>query len=75
MVTKTNPIEIKIEQKLVLDDDFLIVPEHLTDHNTNVTIDGIKKVCTVHNALANGEKVILARVQGGQKYIVQDRVV
>ena len=34
-----------------------------------------KKTMTVHNALKNGDEVILLRVQGGQKYIVIDRVV
>lgn len=30
---------------------------------------------TVHNALTVGDEVVLVRVQGGQKYIVLDRVV
>ena len=33
-----------------------------------------KKQFTVHLGLTKGEKVILLRVQGGQKYIVLDRV-
>ena len=33
-----------------------------------------KKTFTVHNGLMNGERVILFRVQGGQQYIVWDRV-
>jgi hypothetical protein len=32
------------------------------------------KVFTVHNGLVNGEKVILLRVPGGQKYVVWDRI-
>jgi len=34
-----------------------------------------KKKMKVHNALKKDEKVLLLRVQGGQKYIVIDRVV
>ena len=36
-------------------------------------IKGIKKI-TIHNGLTEGEKVILLRVQGGQSYVVIDRV-
>jgi len=34
-----------------------------------------KKEFIVHNALELGEKVILIQVQGGQKYVVVDRVI
>lgn len=33
-----------------------------------------KKSFTVHNSLVQGDEVILLRMQGGQKYIVLDRV-
>ena len=33
------------------------------------------KTFTVHNALTMGEEVVLIRMQGGQKYLVVDRVV
>ncbi len=33
-----------------------------------------KKSCTIHNALKVNDKVILIQVQGGQKYIVLDKV-
>lgn len=36
-------------------------------------IKGRKKI-TVHNGLVVGDEVILARQQGGQKYIVVDRI-
>jgi len=34
-----------------------------------------KKTMTMHNALKQGEKVALLRTQGGQQYVVVDRVV
>ncbi len=37
------------------------------------TVKGRKKI-TLHNSLAAGEEVILFRQQGGQKYIVLDRI-
>lgn len=36
-------------------------------------IEGTKQM-TVHNQLEKGEEVILLRMQGGQKYIVLDRI-
>lgn len=45
-----------------------------TGSNThNHQIKGTKQI-TIHNALKIGEKVLLIREQGGQKYIVIDRV-
>lgn len=41
--------------------------------NHNHKVDGTKRML-VHNGLKTGERVLLARVQGGQKYIVLDRV-
>lgn len=41
-------------------------------HNHNIVIN--KKKITVHNGLVVGDEVILIRQQGGQKYIVVDRI-
>ncbi len=42
--------------------------------NKDAGIQPSKHVITVYNGLKIGEKVLLARQQGGQKYIVIDRV-
>ena len=54
---------------------------HLVSGNTDTvdlshkhTMNGKKKM-TIHNALQKGDEVILLRMQGGQKYVVMDRVV
>jgi len=58
------------------------------DHNTEKTSGGSgtsvfashshaykgKKIYRVHNALKTGEKVIMLRVDGGQRFIILDRV-
>jgi len=36
-------------------------------------VEGTKQM-TIHNALEQGEEVIMLRMQGGQKYIVLDRI-
>lgn len=45
----------------------------LGEHKHGIAIE--KRKITVHNALEAGEKVLMIRKSGGQKYIVIDRVV
>lgn len=56
-ITKTNPLEVSVEERLPLTRDFLIVPERLDGH------------------FESGEKYILIRVQGGNQFVLMDRVV
>jgi len=104
-VTRVNPIEILVEQKLRLGEAQLVLCRNVTDHMTEVTvqwesesheirhrhkestgsftdyektphrhvIEG-RKNFLLHNGLEVGDEVILLRQQGGQKYIVIDRV-
>ncbi|QUI25515.1 DUF2577 domain-containing protein [Vallitalea pronyensis] len=58
-VIAITPLEIQVDQRFVLDQDFLVVTS---------TVAG-------DTALAVGDKVILLREQGGQRYIVLDKVV
>lgn len=73
-VTAISPIKVRIEQKITLTEDFLIIPEHLTDHNVTLSRDGSDIVYTYKNALVTGEKVALLQQKGGQKFLVLDRV-
>lgn len=57
-ITRTNPLEVNVEQRFTLTRDFLIFTEIFNQR-----------------ALQRGDKVILLRVQGGQQYVVLDRVV
>jgi hypothetical protein len=67
-------MKINIEQKLTLDSNQIIVPQGLTDYQVQITIAGYMQVCTVHNGLKSGDKVVLLRAQGGQQYVVVERV-
>lgn len=88
------PLEIRVHDKLVLDEAFLELTNAVKDHWVDVevymeTIDdnhldregyshlhniaGRKKI-RVYNGLHTGEKVIMLRARGGQKYIVLDRL-
>lgn len=96
-VIAVNPLQIKPEQKMPLDEDFLILTEAVKDHEHEITVIGWqtqnasggsgdsayaahahqiagRKKIIIHNALQVGEKVLLLAMEGGQKFIVVDRV-
>lgn len=89
-VTAAIPLTIKVEQRFDIGREQLIIPEYLTEHKINITIKGSteksgvpehdhafgeKKTVTVHNGLKAGDRVVLIRQQGGQKFLIIDRVV
>lgn len=59
--------------------------DHTTEHTSGGSGDSTfashnhaykgKKLFTVHNGLVVGDEVIMVQMQGGQKYIVLDRVI
>ncbi|WP_246019625.1 DUF2577 domain-containing protein [Bacilliculturomica massiliensis] len=88
-VKSASPLSIQISQKITLKGEALVLTRNVTDYTGDVTVShatekdgspphihGIsgKKTVTFHNALKSGEKVVMMRVQGGQKYLVLDRV-
>ncbi len=75
IVTAENPLEIKISQSVTIDADFIDIPERMTDYNTRIEIDGITHECVVKNSLKTGDRVLLLRKAGGQRFAVIDRVV
>lgn len=74
-VISSSPLEINVEQRMVLDRSFLILSKSVTDYTGSVYIDGKYHSFTIDNSLKTNDKVILLRQQGGQKYIVLDKVV
>lgn len=84
-VTKTNPLEINVDQRFTLDEDFLIVPEQLTRYEVDLkhkhttssedTGEALTEKVVIREGLKSGDNVLLLRVQGGQKYVVLDKVV
>ncbi len=102
IVETEKPLSIKLDQKLILNERFLILTNAVRDYKTEITFDNpnikqvyttwdmdetvespkakfdfkekVKHEITIYNALKIGEQVILLRFQGGQKYIVLDRL-
>lgn len=75
-VVSVSPLQINIEQKMILGKSQLILSRNVTDFKTKLTLHGYyeKREITIHNALAVGDEVILIRQQEGQKYVVVDRI-
>lgn len=88
-VLNSNPLSVKVDQRFTLPADFLIVPESLTryevdlTHTHQYTDDGSARTTAtalttkliVRPGLKAGDKVLLLRVQGGQKFVILDKVV
>lgn len=104
-VTAIDPLQIQINQSLIIDQDFLILTHNVVDHYVDISVShytvndafldtthahphaGVnsfdshhkhayqgKKKIILHYALKVGEKVLLLQDQGGQKFIVLDRI-
>ena len=53
----------------------MIVPEELTNRTIKIIIDDVEKEIKIKNALQVGDKLALAKIQGGQKYLIISRLV
>ncbi len=99
-VISESPLQISVEQKMVLGEAQLVLCRDVTEYKIEITGDNVKDYyyigtkqdtptapvsplhvhavgrieITVHNGLAVGEDVLLLRMQGGQKYVVVDRL-
>lgn len=74
-VIAAAPLKIKVEQRFDIASAQLIIPEHLTDCTVDIELDGVKKEMKIYSGLKTGQQVVLIRQQGGQKFLVVDRVV
>ena len=74
-VTSKSPLKVSIEQKIILDSAQLVLTRDVTEYETEITIEGIRRKIKVHNELDVGEEVVLLRQKGGQKFLIIDRVV
>ena len=87
-VTSVSPLKIQVTPKLVLSAGNLVVAGSLSKKTVSVTVSGntgstdnhkhsvsIPATVTIDNSLKKGDSVILARMQGGNKYLVLDKAV
>lgn len=74
VVTSINPLNISVEQKMILTEEQLILTNMVRDFEVSATLNGEKQSYIMRFALKVDENVILLRMQGGQKYLVLDRI-
>ena len=75
VVTRVDPLHIKVSNSLVLEEEFLRLARNVTDYEVEIKLDGTVKKCQIKNGLKKGEKVLMMRKAGGQEFAVIDRVV
>lgn len=74
-VVSSAPLKINVEQKMELGEKQLVLTKAVTEYQSMVTVEGEgTKALAVHNGLAAGDGVVLLRQQGGQKFVVLDRI-
>jgi hypothetical protein len=83
-VTSINPLEVNVDQRLTLPEDFLLLPESLTayeidlshthSYDSGTTGQSLEPV-VIRRGLEVDDVVLLLRVQGGQQFVILDRVV
>lgn len=90
-VISIAPLKILVEQKKLLTIAQLVLTRNVRDYEIEMTVEHAteegngpdththeykgKKKFIVHNGLKMGDKVMLVKMQGGQKYIVLDKEV
>lgn len=73
-VTATEPLEIFVEQRLLLPESQIILTANTTETLCTMTNSVGTDEYLVQNQLAVGDNVLLLRVQGGQKYVVLSKL-
>ncbi len=74
-VVNEEPLKIRLNQKLTLDETSIFLTRNVTDFDTMVRQSGgEKRTMRIYNGLKVGESVIMIRLFGGQNFLVIDRV-
>ena len=74
-VTAVSPLNIRIEQRFTIPEAFLTLTKNVRDYKVRMTVNGgTEQEYTVKNGLKTGDRVMLLREQGGQNYIVLDKI-
>jgi len=66
-VQSVDPFEIAIDQKLILPEEFIVIGQYVREYSLDLTIPG-----EMWRGFRTGDELILARMQGGQQYIIMD---
>lgn len=74
-VVTANPLSIRLqdESDLVIGEALLIIPEHLTNRDVKMKIDGEEKTVKVYEALKKDDDVVLISINRGDQYLIVGR--
>lgn len=73
-VSSVSPLKVYVEQKITLSKEQLVLTRSVKDHTVQIIDNGTTKTITIKNGLVAGDKVVMLRMQGGQQYIVIDKI-
>lgn len=73
-VESISPLKIRRDQKFVLDSSVLLITDSVKDTEKEITINGQKQAATIHNSLKVGDKVLVLQNNGGQEFVILERV-
>lgn len=74
-IEKVSPLIINIENKLQLSKEQLIILDSFKEYEIPCEVDGKVGIARFDNTLKSGDDVIMFRLQGGQQYLILDRVI
>jgi Protein of unknown function (DUF2577) len=69
-IKKAMPIEVEVDQRFILTQEFL----ELTEATEELKVPHGDGYYIIRRKLEEGDRVVLLRIQGGQKYVILDRV-
>lgn len=74
-VTSINPLSVRLDAKLILQQSQLEVVKSLSDYEIYLQIEGgQREKYTIFNSLKVDDKVAMLRFEGGRRFLVIDRV-
>lgn len=68
-IKTAHPLEVEVDQRFILTAEFL----ELTESTKELKVPQGDGYYILRRKLQEGDRVILLRIQGGQKYIILDR--
>ncbi|OLN21846.1 hypothetical protein BTO30_12560 [Domibacillus antri] len=79
VVTPAPDLKIRLwnDDKQIYKSEHFIIPESLTKHTKQVTIDGVVSSCTFNDELQAGDELMVVSLQGldSTKFFILDRVI
>lgn len=73
-VESVKPLQIRKNQKMVIEEPFLTLTEQVKDIKKEIQINGEKKTITIKNSLKKGDTVLILQNQGGQEFAILAKV-